>query len=218
MTLIAGIDEAGRGPVLGPLVLAVVSATPKIIKEFEKLGITDSKQLTEFKRDEFFKKIKEIADYKIKSIKPKQIDAALISQSNNLNKLEQTETAKLLQKIKFDTCYIDLPGRDARSYTMGIRKIIGKDHELIAENKADAKYAIVGAASVLAKVTRDREIEKIKEKIGIDFGSGYPSDPKTKAFIKEHWNNKDFNFIRHTWQTCKTLKAQHEQKSLGSFN
>lgn len=216
--IIAGIDEAGRGPVVGPLVLAVVFATPAQIKQLEDLGVNDSKQLTEFKRNELFKQIpKIVTGYDIISVTPREIDAALKSPSSNLNKLEAQISAKLLLNKKFDLCYIDLPGRDARSYEISIKKTIGKEKNLIAENKADETYIVVGAASILAKVTRDKEIEKISKKLKQDVGSGYPSDPKTKEFIKNNWHKTTYTCIRRTWQTVKAYESRAVQQKLDSF-
>ncbi|MAE13458.1 ribonuclease HII, partial [Candidatus Woesearchaeota archaeon] len=85
-----------------------------------------------------------------------------------------------------------------------------------AEHKADLNHPIVSAASIIAKVTRDREIEKIKQKIKIDFGSGYPADPKTQAFIKN--NHDKYDIFRTTWKTYKNIAQTKQQTSLNTFN
>ena len=96
-----------------------------------------------------------------------------------------------------------------------IQEKLNSKVKLIVEHKADTKYPTVAAASILAKVTRDREIEKIKKKIGIDFGSGYPSDPKTIEFVNKHWNK--FDIFRKSWSTYQKVAAKKSQSKLTGF-
>ena len=91
-----------------------------------------------------------------------------------------------------------------------------KKIELLVEHKADLNHISVSAASVLAKVTRDSEIEKIKKAIKEDFGSGYPSDPKTKAFLEKNFE-KYPEIFRKTWSSHKEMINRKFQKSLSDF-
>jgi len=91
-----------------------------------------------------------------------------------------------------------------------------EDIKIISEHKADENYPVVSAASILAKVTRDEEIEKIKQQIGVNFGSGYPSDETTQRFLEENYD-KYPDIFRKTWKSYKNVLKQKSQKGLGEF-
>ncbi|MBU0758025.1 MAG: ribonuclease HII [Nanoarchaeota archaeon] len=215
----AGVDEAGRGPVIGPLVMAGVSADEEGISRLKKLGVKDSKLLKPSEREFMFREILGIVkDYKIISITPDRIDACLADENDNLNRLEARTTSEILNSIPCEKAIIDLPEKDAAKYCSYIREnLANKKIELVAEHKADLNYPIVSAASILAKVTRDRYIELLKEQFGEDFGSGYMSDVKTSKFLEKHWNNDRIYFFRKEWKSWKNLKIAQSQKRLFDF-
>jgi ribonuclease HII len=219
MNLICGVDEAGRGPVLGPLVMAGVLIDEKNESILKNLGVKDSKLLTKGKRDELFKKIITLVKgYEIISITASEIDDALLSETMNLNILEAYKTADILNKLNPDKAIIDLPEKNQERYQGYIRKKLkNKEMNLITEHKADFNYPSVAAASILAKVTRDRYIDFLKEQIGIDFGSGYMTDEKTTKFLEKHWNNSKVNFFRKQWASWKNMKLKKEQKNLFDY-
>jgi ribonuclease HII len=217
MTELCGIDEAGRGPVIGPLVTAGVVIDPADEAKLKKLGVKDSKLLLPKKREELFDKILEIVKrHEIVVLSPQDIDAALIDPDTNLNWLEADTTAELINKLKPEKAIVDCPSNNIQEYSDYIRKKLNVDCELVAEHKADLNHLVVGAASILAKVTRDRAIEEIKKKVGQDIGSGYPADPVTKAFISENYK-KHPEIFRKTWQTYKNVVASKQQKGLDEF-
>lgn len=225
--LLTGIDEAGRGPVIGPLVLAGVLIEKKDELKLKKINVKDSKLLDKKQRKDMFKKILSIVkDYKIISLTPEIIDKYLKSNTTNLNILEAHTTAEIINYLKPDKVYIDLPDRKPERYINYIKEkieknILNKNIAIIAEHKADFNYPIVSAASILAKVTRDNYIEHLKEIFKCDFGSGYTSDQKTIEFIKKNWNNNTIHFIRKEWFTFKEIKKQktneNEQKKLFEY-
>ena len=150
-------------------------------------------------------------------VSPKEVDDALISKSLNLNKLEAQKMAEIINKLKPDRAIIDCPSINIPAFARYLRKLVeNKNIEIIAEHKADTRYFVVGAASILAKVTRDREIKKIKEKIGIDFGSGYPSDEITQDFLERYWD-KYSGIFRKTWISYKKIVKKQNQKNLVEF-
>ncbi|MBS3172618.1 ribonuclease HII [Candidatus Woesearchaeota archaeon] len=217
MKTILGIDEAGRGPVIGPMVMAGVLISEADEKKLKELGVKDSKLLTPKKREELFDKIKKIAkDYEIIIIPPKEIDEAVESQESNLNRLEVIKSAMIINKFNPNLTILDCPTVSTHKYEEEIRFYLkNKELKLKAENKADVNYPVVSAASILAKVTRDREIEKLKEKYG-DIGPGYPSNEITKKFIKENWN-KHPEIFRKSWATFKNIERKKDQKNLVDF-
>lgn len=208
---ILGIDEAGRGPVLGPLVMAGVLVENE--EKLKKLGVKDSKLLLPHKREEFYPKIiKAAKDYKILIIPPEQIDTALKSSSLNLNWLEANTSAEIINELKPKKAIIDCPSNNIETFRKYLESKLTTETELILEHKADENHPSVAAASILAKVTRDNEIKKIKDKIKIDFGSGYMTDERTVNFLKKYHSKYD-NLFRKTWESYKKVF----QKKLGEF-
>jgi ribonuclease HII len=217
MTLILGIDEAGKGPVLASLFIAGYLVDEKNLGKLEKLGVKDSKLLSQEERINISKDIKKIAeDYKIIQILAKEIDNAIDNDSNlNLNWLEANKTAELINTLKLDKAIVDCPSVNLDAYRKYLLKILdNKNIELIVEHKAE-KFMPVAAASILAKVEREKEMDTIKEKYG-DTGSGYLSDPKTQLFLKENWN-KHPEIFRKSWRSWKKFQIESENKKLSDF-
>ena len=217
MKIIAGIEDAGRGPIIGPMVLAGVSIDEDKITELKEMKVKDSKLLTPKKRQELYSKIIAVAkDYKIIIVEPKEIDEALESDSLNLNWLEAIKFAQIINYLKPDKAIVDCPSPNIRAYKEYLMVYLkDKNIDLICEHKADVNYPIVSASSIIAKVTRDREVEKLKKKYG-DFGSGYLADPKTKKFFDENWE-KHPEIFRKTWTPYKDHINGKNQKKLGEF-
>lgn len=216
MVTICGVDEAGRGPVIGPMVMAGVVFREKDLPKLKALGVKDSKLLTLNQREDLFDKVLKLAvKHKIIVIPPKEIDDALLDTALNLNKLEAVKSAIIINELKPDKTILDCPGTSPRSYLEYLKLFLKKDFKIKAEHKADYKYVEVAAASILAKVTRDREIERLKRKYG-DFGPGYPSNERTQSFVKKYWN-KYPEIFRKTWSTYKKVANSKKQKKLGEF-
>jgi len=213
--IICGIEEAGRGPVIGPMIMVGCTIKAKDEQLLKKIGVKDSKLLSHLQRKELFNKIIALVDYEISILSPSIIDSALKDSSMNLNKLEALTSAKIINKLKPDSVIVDCPAKDTAGYASLIVEHLDKKIKVIAEHKADVNYPIVSAASILAKVTRDEEIEKLHKEFNVDFGSGYPSDEKTQEFVNKHY--QDYNFFRKTWQTYKNVVDGKKQKKLFDF-
>lgn len=214
---LCGVDEAGRGCVLGPLVMCGVLGEGDIESHLKANGAKDSKLLTAEKREEIFPFIEKTVKYKLIAISPAEIDSAVGGSLNNLNWLEAKHCVEILNDLKPDTAIIDCPSPNCKAYLSYLReRLSNKKITLHVEHKADRNHAIVGAASILAKVTRDREIDKIRKKIGVDFGSGYMSDPKTKKFLQNYWN-KYPEIFRHSWASYRDVEGLKSQKKLEEF-
>jgi len=200
------------------MVICGVMIEESKIPRLKALGVKDSKLLTPKKREFLFEKIKNTAkDYKLITIPPKKIDGYLQTDHLNLNKLEAQKMAEIINSLKPERTILDCPSNNIKAYTEYLKKHLkDKNKEIIAEHKADFKYTIVAAASILAKVTRDDEIKKIKEKIGIEFGSGYPSDPRTVKFLNEKWD-KYPSIFRKTWISYKKVIQRQKQSNLEEF-
>ncbi len=215
--MIAGIDEAGRGPVVGPMVMALVGVEDEAkLKELADLGVKDSKELSPERREELYKGIKEIADIVlVRRVEPFVIDAFV--EEKGLNRLEAIVTAELIKESGAAKVFVDAPDVDPARYASLVRELVG-DVEVIAEHKADAKYPIVSAASIIAKVERDRIIRRMEEVYG-RIGTGYPHDEETIRFV-ETWMRRlkrNPSFVRSSWRTAKALHRKIFQRSLEDF-
>ena len=216
LMLIAGIDDAGRGPVIGPMVIAIAAIEETKLKDLKKLGVKDSKLLSPKQRKTLFKKIKQIAKTEFILIQPKEIDHYLSTPGTNINMLEAEKMAFLISKVKPDKAIIDCPSPNTKKFKELIKKLINIECIIVAEHKADLRFPIVSAASIIAKVIRDGEIDKIKKEIGYDFGSGYSSDPRTVKFLKEYWRTHP-DIFRKEWISYKMVKEKASQLTLSKF-
>jgi len=217
MVLICGIDEARRGPLIGPMVITGVLVSEKEEKFLKKLDVKDSKLLSPKQRKELFPKIKfVIKKYKSIVMKPKEIDKAVLSDDSNLNWLEADKTCEIINFLKPDIVYIDCPSNNIKAYLDYVKdQLKNKKIKIIAEHNAE-RYTPVAAASIISKVIGDREIEKIKKKLKINFGSGYPSDPLTQKFLSKNYD-KYPEIFRKSWATYTSIVSKKGQKKLGEF-
>ncbi len=200
MISVLGIDEAGRGPVIGPLVICGALSEEANFKKLKDIGVKDSKMLTSRQREKLVPLIKNIIkDFWLIKIPPEILD------KENLNELGIKATVDLIKRLNPQKIILDTPvsRKGIKNYCEKIKMLVPNNKiEIVGEPHADVTYPIVSAASILAKVARDEEIHKLHKKYG-DFGSGYPADPKTKEFIK-NWNIHS-EIVRRKWQTCKDV-------------
>jgi ribonuclease HII len=216
-----GIDDAGRGPVIGPMVLAGCILDEETEKELKKLGVKDSKQLTQKRREFLEKIIKEKSKaYEIIIFQPEEIDSR--EEGNmNLNDLEAVACATILNKLNKEDkklkVLIDCPSVSIEKWSDYLKTKIKNlsNLEIHCEHKADQNHVSVSAASVLAKCTREREMGKLKQKYGFEIGSGYCSDPLTCKFLEKNADKyKDNGIFRKTWITWQTAYKKLGQKKL----
>lgn len=223
--IICGGDEAGRGAILGPLVISLVSVKKSSLSRLSAAGVRDSKILSPKRRGRLYNEISRIAtDVRVDKIYPKEINDAMRN-GISLNELEAVHFARLFDTIESDigVVYLDSPDVVAEKFgirfnmssakstkVMGIKAKLGdgkKRIRIIAEHKADSTYPVVSAASIIAKVTRDREVKKLERALGIAIGSGYPSDNTTIEAIKKNMDNAALHEnIRKYWRTMERIK------------
>ncbi|MEZ0318863.1 MAG: ribonuclease HII [Pyrobaculum sp.] len=188
--MIGGVDEAGRGPLVGPMVIAVVVGDGE---ELRRLGVRDSKTLSPQRRRALYYKILDVADcvnYVV--IEPQIIDMYVAKEM--LNVLELDYTAKLLKTCPADLYYVDSPDVNAERYGAALAFMTGA--RIVAMHRGES-VAQVAAASIVAKVVRDSLLDLLKREVG-DFGSGYPSDPRTRQWVKAGRIPEEC--IRKTWK------------------
>lgn len=218
MGFILGIDEAGRGAVVGPLVIGGVLISAENEEKLKKLGVKDSKELSPEKREKLFGKIKELSeDFIILKTSAKQLDNEM--ERKNLNEIEIERMAQIIDSfwLKKPKVFIDAVEANTLKFKGKIlSKLKNKNPEIVSENYADKTYPIVSAASILAKVTRDSEIKKLHGKYGF-FGSGYPSDERTINFLENLDRKKYDEIVRLKWATSRNILENKKQKKLGEF-
>ena len=204
---ICGVDEAGRGSMLGPLVVAGVSISKSKVNLLKKLGVRDSKKLSSTARERLYKKIIQIVDdYYIVKIPPRIIDKSVSNHS--LNHLEAKYMAKVISKLSPSTAFVDSCDVNSKRFGKEISKLTSNT-KIRSYHHADSKFITVSAASILAKVSRDRAITRLSKKY--DIGSGYPSDPKTKVFVKKSIRrNQNLTFLRKSWKPVKILMKKRK--------
>ncbi len=206
--IICGVDEAG------------VSIRKKDLPKLRKLGVRDSKELSPSRRERLAERIEKVAkDVVVLKVGPCRIDE-YSKQGVNLNKLEALKMGLIIQCLDPHIAYVDGPEVNTEKFGRFLNKLVNTEAKLIVENFADQKYPIVSAASIIAKVERDKEMEELRKKYGVE-GTGYPSDERTINWMREYLKkNKKFpekGLVRHSWITTKELLGEHKQRKLFWF-
>lgn len=222
--LTLGIDDAGRGPVIGPMILAGCLLNEDLEREFKNLGVKDSKKVPAEKRELLAEIIrKQALNFHIVVTHPQEIDAKTLA-GTNLNTIEAIKAADIINQIQLKLnsdekikVVIDCPSPNTENWKNVVKKYVNKLDNLIfcVEHKADVNHVSCSAASIIGKSERELQVSELKKRIGIDFGSGYPSDPLTCKFLEENSENfKEEKIFRETWQTWKQAIANKQQKKL----
>ena len=218
--MICGCDEAGRGPVFGPLVIA--GALFEDDSELIKHKVRDSKKITPKRREYLAEIIKKIAvNYEILAISASDIDD--MRKVMTLNEIEVNAFSKVIDKLRPDICYVDAADVNEKRFGKNILSRLSLKPKMISKHKADDTYPIVGAASILAKTARDGIVRKIsadlEKKLNLSLGSGYPADPITKKFLKT-WVETYGELpphVRHSWKTAQKLMKERKMKTLDDY-
>jgi ribonuclease HII len=209
-----------RGPVIGPLVVAGIIIENDV--ELVRIGVCDSKKLTPKRREQLALMIKKITStYEIIVLPAADIDD--LRKTMTLNELEVFVYAKIIEKLRPDVCYVDAVDVKEERFGRDIMSRLSFKPKMISKHKADEHYPVVGAASILAKVTRDQHVRKIAQELepqlNIPLGSGYPSDPVTKKFLQT-WVEQFGSLpphVRTSWETCQKLLRNQKTKRLDEF-
>jgi ribonuclease HII len=218
--LISGVDDAGRGSIIGPLAIAGISLEEQDLPKLVDLGVKDSKLLTPQRRKTLAVQIKKLAlEFHTVLLSPAEIDSVVETgrRLHRLNRLEAQAMARVIAVLKPDVAYVDASDVLPDRFGDHIAENLPFSLNIISEHKADAKYPIVSAASIIAKVERDKVISELQKKHG-NIGCGYPTDSNTLKFL-ECWIKKFGSypdFVRKSWKPAKRIKreADSRQKKL----
>jgi ribonuclease HII len=208
--LLMGVDEAGKGPVIGSMFVAGLVIDEEALFYLAALGVRDSKQLHALRREQLCDKILELAkDYHILEVSPRMIDE--LRQVMTMNEVMVRSHAHVVRCLHADRAFLDAADVDEARFAERVRMESSTKMDLIAEHKADRKHLVVSAASILAKVKRDESIKNLERINNCTMGSGYPNDPKTIEFL-QGWLREKGNlppFVRSTWATAQRLRASY---------
>lgn len=213
--MICGVDEAGRGPVLGPLVVAGVAIESDV--PLRQLNVRDSKKLSPERRELLAPLIEGVAKHEVLVIPAENIDVMRAEMS--LNDFEATLFARIIEKLHPETAYVDAVDVDEIEFKRAVQRQVPFEVEIVSQHNADDLFPVVSAASIIAKVRRDAEMRALGTYFGEDIGSGYPSDPVTITFL-EKWIKEKGSLPPHTrasWDTAKRLLAEARNRKLEDF-
>lgn len=213
--MICGVDEAGRGPVIGPLVIAGVMVESDV--PLRQLGVRDSKKMTPERRETVAPEIEKLSKHHVLVIPADRIDATRAEMS--LNDFEAKLFATIITELHPQTAYVDAADVDEIDFKRAVFREIGFDVEIVSQHRADDLFPVVSAASILAKVRRDAEMRTIERDVGERMGSGYASDPVTIGFL-EKWIRERGGLPPHTrasWDTSRRLLAESKIRKLDAF-
>ena len=210
--LVAGVDEAGRGCVIGPLVVAGVLVKETNLPVLRQLGVKDSKLLSPKKREALFTEITRLAEnYHVVKLLPSEIDLAVECKRklHKLNRLEAKTMTQIINVLNPDEAYVDAADVIEERFAQHIQEGLTVKAKITSRHKADKLYPVVSAASIIAKVERDTEIAALREVHG-DFGSGYLGDKKTVQFLKQCMKTQPEypRCVRQSWKTAKQIKNE----------
>ncbi len=224
MKILIGVDEAGRGPVLGPLVVAGVKLErEEQNQQLRDLGVRDSKKCTPKRREQLAVEIRKFGKYSIKITTALEIDE--YRKSRNLNELEGELFAEVINTLSPNedtTVIVDSADAKEDRFRQYIEAKLITNCTVISKHKADDQYPVVAAASILAKTVRDAEVKKIANELDTELGSGYPADAITMNFL-ENWIKDKGDLpphTRHSWKTAQRLlnRILRPVKTLDDFH
>ncbi len=213
--MICGVDEAGKGSVLGPMVIAAVGAdTDDVLAD---LPVKDSKLLSPKQRGKLYLEITARCRVATVIIPADRIDSYRTDMT--MNECVARAHAAAIGKIRPVTAYVDACDVNADRYAQMVQEHLKRPCRIISEHQADQTYPIVSAASIVAKVVRDREVALLKKEYGA-IGSGYPSDPATISFLSSYIEKHHHPpaCARRSWKTVGTLLAKLSQATLPDFS
>ena len=210
--ILCGVDEAGKGAVLGPLVVAAVACERQ--QDLAELGVKDSKALAPARREALSAEIRASFPVEVLVISPGEID----SRGMTMNALMARSHARVIAALHPALAVVDACDVVAARYGAMVSSHLDIPCRVISRHHADRDHPAVSAASIIAKVERDRSVGALREEFG-EIGSGYPSDPCTVRFLEEYFSIHmgPPPIARRSWETVRALVARHEQASLLEF-
>lgn len=222
--VLVGIDEAGRGPVFGPLVVAGVSGADQ--EPFRALGVKDSKLLSPKRRKELEPEIRRLAERVVTIVVSADDIDGRRHEEENLNAIEVATFGRIAKRLGGTELYLDAADVNAERFGKLVAERVGRRSpytKVVSEHRGDTTYPIVSAASVVAKVRRDREVRRLarplEKQLGLPFGSGYSHDETTRQFLESY--RATFGVFpagtRRSWDTVRAMESRFLTRRLEDF-
>ena len=214
---VVGLDEAGRGSVLGPLVVGAFCCDEGRSDELVATGVRDSKQLTPARREARGDLLAELGQCRTIPIPPRTVDRYV--RRGDLNELELEMFAALVRELRPQIVFVDACDPDAARFGRRLSELSGAIAAVVSAHHADEDVPVVSAASVVAKVARDQAMERLRSEVDEELGSGYPSDPATAACVERHARDGGAipTWMRRSWETVQRVKRAHPAVTLDRF-
>lgn len=214
---ILGLDEAGRGSLVGPLVVGAFLVPADRVEEMWSMGVRDSKSLSPAQRADAYGRLLRHGRCASVALSPATVDESV--RRNELNLLEARAFAQLIRRLRPSLVFADACDPVAGRFGSHVTRLSGGLASVDARHHADRDLVVVGAASIVAKVRRDRAVARLRSELGEELGSGYPSDRRTVEFVRAHLARPGAapSWIRHSWATIERLKRERMTRTLDSF-
>ena len=214
---VVGIDEAGRGSWIGPLVVGAVAVPAERLPEIVAAGARDSKALGPTERERVYRRLLRVAACRSVALSPSAIDRAVAR--TELNLLEARAFGRLVRALGPAVAYVDACDPNAARFGRTVAAAAGVPCRIVARHKADRDLPIVGAASIVAKVRRDRAIRRLAERLGTEVGSGYPSDARTVDFVRRTVGSAAVlpTWLRASWAPTQRVIPPRPARTLDAF-
>jgi ribonuclease HII len=214
---LVGVDEAGRGSFVGPLVVGAFAVASDRVAELRGAGARDSKELTATARARVFERIARVGEYAVVALDPRTVDRAVVR--GKLNELEAQTFGRLIHELGADEAFVDACDVDEARFGRLVARSSATRARVTARHHADRDEPVVGAASIVAKVTRDAAIGALRDELGPTLGSGYPSDQRTVAFVRAHLAGgvETPDWLRVSWATMARVKVTRPARNLEEF-
>jgi ribonuclease HII len=215
---ILGIDEAGRGSVLGPLVVGGFLIDRARAEQLTTIGAKDSKALSPARRERVYEDLPSLGQCEAVVLSPREIDRYVVRR--RLNELEARAFGALVSRLRPDEAHVDACDVDARRFAREVARWSRAPVRIVSRHHADRDDVVVGAASIVAKVRRDRALARLARAVGHDLGSGYPSDPRTIEFLRNYLATKTRvpTWVRASWATMQRVKLTRPARTLDGFS
>ncbi len=215
---VVGVDEAGRGAWIGPLVVGAVAIDPGDLDRLREAGARDSKELSPARRAEVYARIETIGATRSIELSPAEIDRYVVR--GRLNDLEARAFGTIVREFAPARALVDACDADARRFGRRVSAEAGPGVRVVARHHADRTSPLVGAASIVAKVRRDRAIAELAASLGCEVGSGYPSDERTVRFVtaRVRGSARRPAWLRESWAPTQRIIPVAPTRTLDGFD
>jgi ribonuclease HII len=213
-----GIDEAGRGSLVGPMVVGGCLVRTTDLGRLAEIGVRDSKLLSAKRREAIYRELGTFARRVSVTVAPQRIDRRV--RRGQLNRLEAEVFARLVRRYRPARVFVDACDPIASRFGAVIAALAAPPSVPVeARHRADREIPVVAAASIVAKVRRDRALARLRERLGDALGSGYPSDVRTVEFVRRALENEldGLPWLRLSWATTRRLKRLRTVVPLEAF-